>query len=34
MSDFGMETSVEIIEQLRNKIKKEKIEDEENVKKA
>lgn len=34
MSDFGMETSVEIIEQLRIKIKKEKIEDEENVKKA
>ena len=34
MSDFGMETSVEIIEKLRIKIKKEKIEDEENVKKA
>ncbi|MGN1299219.1 MAG: signal recognition particle-docking protein FtsY [Candidatus Scatovivens sp.] len=34
MSDFGMETSVNIIDKLRNKIKKEKIEDEENVRKA
>ena len=34
MSDFGMETSVDIVDKLRNKIKKEKIEDEENVKKA
>ena len=34
MSDFGMETAVDIISKLRNKIKKEKIEDEENVKKA
>ena len=34
MSDFGMETAVEIIDKLRIKIKKEKIEDEENVKKA
>ena len=34
MSDFGMETSIEIIDKLRTKIKKEKIEDEENVKKA
>ena len=34
MSDFGMETAVEIIDKLRTKIKKEKIEDEENVKKA
>ena len=34
MSDFGMETSVEIIEQLRIKIKREKIENEENVKEA
>lgn len=34
MSDIGMETSVKIINELRNKIKKEKIEDEEAVKKA
>ena len=34
MSDFGMETSVQIIGKLRDKVKKEKIEDEENVKKA
>ena len=34
MSDFGMETAVNIISELRTKIKKEKIEDEENVKKA
>ena len=34
MSDFGMETSVQIIGNLRDKIKKEKIEDEEDVKKA
>ena len=32
MSDIGMETSVKIIDELRAKIKKEKIEDEENVK--
>lgn len=34
MSDIGMETSVKIIDELRLKIKKEKIEDEETVKKA
>lgn len=34
MSDIGMETSVKIIDELRDKIKKEKIEDEEDVKKA
>ncbi len=34
MSDIGVETSVKIIDNLREKIKKEKIEDEENVKKA
>lgn len=34
MSDIGMETSVKIIDELRVKIKKEKIEDEEAVKKA
>jgi fused signal recognition particle receptor len=34
MSDIGMETSVKIIDELRIKIKKEKIEDEEAVKKA
>ena len=34
MSDIGMETSVEIINQLRDRIKKQKIEDEEDVKKA
>ena len=34
MSDFGMETSVEIIDKLRIRIKKEKIEDEESVKKV
>ena len=34
MSDIGVETSVKIIDELRNKIKKEKIEDEEAVKKA
>lgn len=32
MSDIGMETSVKIIGELRTKIKKEKIEDEEAVK--
>lgn len=32
MSDIGMETSVKIIDELRNKIKREKIEDEEAVK--
>ena len=34
MSDIGMETSVKIIDELRVKIKREKIEDEEAVKKA
>ncbi len=34
MSDIGMETSVKIIDELRVKIKKEKIENEEDVKKA
>lgn len=34
MSDIGMETSVKIIGNLRERIKKEKIEDEENVKQA
>ena len=34
MSDIGMETSVKIIDDLRVKIKKEKIEDEQDVKKA
>lgn len=34
MSDIGMETSVKIIGNLRDKIKKEKIEDEEQVKTA
>ncbi len=34
MSDIGVETSVKIIDELRIKIKKEKIEDEESVKKA
>ena len=34
MSDIGVETSEKIINDLRNKIKKEKIEDEEAVKKA
>ena len=34
MSDIGMETSVKIINNLRERIKKEKIEDEEDVKKA
>lgn len=34
MSDIGMETSVKIIDELRMKIKKEKIEDEQDVKKA
>ncbi len=34
MSDIGVETSVKIIDELRTKIKKEKIEDEESVKKA
>ena len=32
MSDFGVETSVDIISSLRNRIKKEKIEDTEEVK--
>jgi len=32
MSDIGMETSVKVIDKLRERIKKEKIEDEENVK--
>ena len=34
MSDVGMDTSLSIIDGLRNRIKKEKIEDEESVKKA
>jgi len=34
MSDIGMETSIEIINQLRDRIKKNKIEDEDEVKKA
>ena len=34
MSDIGVETSVKIIDNLRERIKKEKIEDEENVKRA
>ena len=34
MSDIGMETSVKIIDELRNRIKREKIEDEEQVKMA
>ena len=33
-SDIGMETSIEMISKLRDKIKKEKIEDEEQVRKA
>lgn len=34
MSDIGMETSVQIIDNLRTRAKKEKIEDEEDIKKA
>ena len=34
MSDIGMETSVKIVDELRNRIKKEKIQDEEDVKQA
>ena len=34
MSEIGMETSIKIIDELRTKIKKEKIEDEKDVKKA
>ena len=34
MSDVGMDTSVKIIKNLRNRMKKEKIQDEEDVKKA
>lgn len=34
MSDIGVDTSVKIINDLRNKIKKEKIENEEDVKSA
>ena len=34
MSDIGMDTSVKIINNLRNRIKKEKIQDEEEVKQA
>ena len=34
MSDIGIDTSVKIINNLRNRIKKEKIQDEEDVKKA
>lgn len=33
-SDIGMDTSIKIIDSLRNRIKREKIEDEEDVKKA
>lgn len=33
MSDIGVETSVKIISNLRNRIKKDKIQDEEDVKK-
>lgn len=34
ISDIGVDTSVKIVDELRNKIKKEKIENEEDVKKA
>ena len=34
MSDIGMDTSIKIISNLREKIKKEKIQDEEEVKQA
>ena len=34
MSDIGMETSVKIINSLRERIKKEKIQDEEDVRQA
>ena len=34
MSEIGMETSIKIIDELRTKIKKEKIEDEQDIKKA
>ena len=34
MSDIGMETSIKIIDNLRNRIKKEKIDDEESVRKT
>lgn len=34
MSDIGVETSIKIIDNLRNRLKKEKIEDEEEVKKT
>ena len=34
MSDIGMDTSVQIINNLRNRIKKERLQDEEDVKKA
>ena len=34
MSDIGMDTSVKIIDSLRERIKKEKLKDEEDVKKA
>ena len=34
MSDIGMDTSVKIINNLRNRIKKENLQDEEDVKKA
>ena len=34
MSDIGMDTSVQIINNLRNRIKKEKLQDEEDVKQA
>ena len=34
MSDIGMDTSVQIINNLRDRIKKEKLQDEEDVKQA
>ena len=34
MSDIGMDTSIKIINNLRERIKKEKLQDEEDVKKA
>ena len=34
MSDIGIETSTQIIDKLRERMKKEKIEDEEEVKKS
>ena len=34
MSDVGMDTSIKIIDNLRDRLKKEKIQDEEDVKRA